>query len=77
MLVASSYIYKLKFNIFFKFVCASDYPDQARFSWSLYLEETGSKAVPAEVFKVVSAADEHTAWMWIHVLLLEHLHADA
>lgn len=35
-----------------------DYPDQARFSWSLYLEETGSKAVPAEAFKVVRAEDE-------------------
>ncbi|XP_075882333.1 lethal(3)malignant brain tumor-like protein 1 isoform X2 [Nelusetta ayraudi] len=32
-----------------------DYPDQARFSWSLYLEETGSKAVPAEAFKVRAA----------------------
>ncbi|XP_036068542.1 lethal(3)malignant brain tumor-like protein 1 isoform X2 [Oryzias melastigma] len=28
------------------------YPDQGRFSWSLYLEETGAKAVAAEVFKV-------------------------
>lgn len=34
-------------------VAASDYPDQARFSWSLYLEETGSKAVAADAFKVV------------------------
>ncbi|KAG8002814.1 Lethal(3)malignant brain tumor-like protein 1 [Nibea albiflora] len=29
-----------------------DYPDQARFSWSLYLEETGAKAVAADAFKV-------------------------
>ncbi|XP_068453322.1 lethal(3)malignant brain tumor-like protein 1 isoform X2 [Clinocottus analis] len=32
-----------------------DYPDQARFSWSLYLEETGSKAVAADAFKVRAA----------------------
>ncbi|XP_068191902.1 lethal(3)malignant brain tumor-like protein 1 isoform X2 [Antennarius striatus] len=32
-----------------------DYPDQGRFSWSLYLEETGSKAVPADAFKVRAA----------------------
>uniref|UniRef100_A0A3Q3XC64 Lethal(3)malignant brain tumor-like protein 1 n=1 Tax=Mola mola TaxID=94237 RepID=A0A3Q3XC64_MOLML len=32
-----------------------DYPDQGRFSWSLYLKETGSKAVPAEAFKVRAA----------------------
>lgn len=35
------------------FLAASDYPDQARFSWSLYLEETGAKAVAADAFKVV------------------------
>uniref|UniRef100_A0A3B4YN99 Lethal(3)malignant brain tumor-like protein 1 n=1 Tax=Seriola lalandi dorsalis TaxID=1841481 RepID=A0A3B4YN99_SERLL len=29
-----------------------DYPDQGRFSWSHYLEETGSKAVAADAFKV-------------------------
>ncbi|XP_017273249.1 lethal(3)malignant brain tumor-like protein 1 isoform X2 [Kryptolebias marmoratus] len=29
-----------------------DYPDPGRFSWSRYLEETGSKAVAAEAFKV-------------------------
>uniref|UniRef100_A0A7N6AZI8 Lethal(3)malignant brain tumor-like protein 1 n=1 Tax=Anabas testudineus TaxID=64144 RepID=A0A7N6AZI8_ANATE len=29
-----------------------DYPDQGRFSWSLYLEETGAKAVAAEAFRV-------------------------
>ncbi|XP_034446329.1 lethal(3)malignant brain tumor-like protein 1 [Hippoglossus hippoglossus] len=29
-----------------------DYPDQARFSWSHYLEETGAKAVAADAFKV-------------------------
>ncbi|TNN60298.1 Lethal(3)malignant brain tumor-like protein 1 [Liparis tanakae] len=32
-----------------------DYPDQARFSWSHYLEETGAKAVAAEAFKVRAA----------------------
>lgn len=32
-----------------------DYPDPGRFSWSLYLEETGSKAVPADAFKVRAA----------------------
>ncbi|XP_014195157.1 lethal(3)malignant brain tumor-like protein 1 isoform X2 [Haplochromis burtoni] len=31
-----------------------DYPDQGRFSWSRYLEETGSKAVAADAFKVRS-----------------------
>uniref|UniRef100_A0A3Q2VFX4 Lethal(3)malignant brain tumor-like protein 1 n=1 Tax=Haplochromis burtoni TaxID=8153 RepID=A0A3Q2VFX4_HAPBU len=30
------------------------YPDQGRFSWSRYLEETGSKAVAADAFKVRS-----------------------
>lgn len=60
MLIPSSYRHKHKFNISLKIVSASDYPDQARFSWSLYLEETGSKTVPAEAFKVVSTADEHT-----------------
>ncbi|XP_072223619.1 lethal(3)malignant brain tumor-like protein 1 [Leuresthes tenuis] len=29
-----------------------DYPDQGQFSWSRYLEETGSKAVAADAFKV-------------------------
>ncbi|XP_062419779.1 lethal(3)malignant brain tumor-like protein 1 isoform X2 [Pungitius pungitius] len=32
-----------------------DYPDQARFSWSHYLGETGSKAVDADAFKVRAA----------------------
>uniref|UniRef100_A0A8P4JYB8 Lethal(3)malignant brain tumor-like protein 1 n=1 Tax=Dicentrarchus labrax TaxID=13489 RepID=A0A8P4JYB8_DICLA len=32
-----------------------DYPDQGRFSWSLYLEETGAKAVAADAFKVRAA----------------------
>uniref|UniRef100_A0A672GK91 Lethal(3)malignant brain tumor-like protein 1 n=1 Tax=Salarias fasciatus TaxID=181472 RepID=A0A672GK91_SALFA len=32
-----------------------DYPDQSRFSWSLYLEETGSQAVAPESFKVRAA----------------------
>ncbi|XP_029291750.1 lethal(3)malignant brain tumor-like protein 1 isoform X2 [Cottoperca gobio] len=32
-----------------------DYPDQARFFWSQYLEETGSKAVAADAFKVRAA----------------------
>uniref|UniRef100_A0A671VXR0 Lethal(3)malignant brain tumor-like protein 1 n=1 Tax=Sparus aurata TaxID=8175 RepID=A0A671VXR0_SPAAU len=32
-----------------------DYPDQGRFSWSHYLEETGAKAVPADAFKVRAA----------------------
>ncbi|XP_047187209.1 lethal(3)malignant brain tumor-like protein 1 isoform X2 [Scophthalmus maximus] len=32
-----------------------DYPDQARFSWSGYMEETGSKAVAADTFKVRAA----------------------
>ncbi|XP_068589762.1 lethal(3)malignant brain tumor-like protein 1 isoform X2 [Cebidichthys violaceus] len=32
-----------------------DYPDQARFSWSHYLEETGSKAVATDAFKVRAA----------------------
>lgn len=41
------------------FLSISDYPDQARFSWSLYLEETGSKAVPAEAFKVVRTVADH------------------
>lgn len=56
---------------------APDYPDQGRFSWSLYLEETGSKAVPAEAFKVVrtgnkrigfqsfqSVRGSHYTWSW-------------
>lgn len=33
----------------------ADYPDPAQFSWSSYLEETGSKAVPAKAFNVVRA----------------------
>ncbi|XP_078110053.1 lethal(3)malignant brain tumor-like protein 1 [Sander vitreus] len=32
-----------------------DYPDQGQFSWSKYLEETGSKAVAADAFKVRAA----------------------
>ncbi|XP_056895940.1 lethal(3)malignant brain tumor-like protein 1 isoform X2 [Takifugu flavidus] len=32
-----------------------DYPDPAQFSWPSYLEETGSKAVPAEAFNVREA----------------------
>uniref|UniRef100_H3D387 Lethal(3)malignant brain tumor-like protein 1 n=1 Tax=Tetraodon nigroviridis TaxID=99883 RepID=H3D387_TETNG len=32
-----------------------DYPDPAQFSWSSYLEETGSKAVPAKAFSVREA----------------------
>lgn len=35
-----------------------DYPDQALFSWSHYLEETGSKAVAADAFKVVRAINK-------------------
>ncbi|XP_034027608.1 lethal(3)malignant brain tumor-like protein 1 isoform X2 [Thalassophryne amazonica] len=31
-----------------------DYPDQSQFSWSHYLEETGSKAVAPEAFKMRS-----------------------
>lgn len=42
------------------FLTAPDYPDQGRFSWSLYLEETGSKAVPAEAFKVVRTKSKRT-----------------
>lgn len=37
----------------FIILAASDYPDQGRFSWSRYLEETGSKAVAADAFNVV------------------------
>ncbi|TNM87296.1 hypothetical protein fugu_007526 [Takifugu bimaculatus] len=33
----------------------TDYPDPAQFSWPSYLEETGSKAVPAEAFNVREA----------------------
>ncbi|KAF3860214.1 hypothetical protein F7725_000469, partial [Dissostichus mawsoni] len=33
----------------------TNYPDQARFIWSQYLEETGSKAVAADAFKVRAA----------------------
>ncbi|XP_034551470.1 lethal(3)malignant brain tumor-like protein 1 isoform X1 [Notolabrus celidotus] len=29
-----------------------DYPDQSQFSWSRYMEETGSRAVPADAFNV-------------------------
>lgn len=50
-------MFLLVFFVFF-ILSVPDYPDQARFSWSLYLEETGSKAVPAEAFKVVRAEDE-------------------
>ncbi|XP_014846459.1 PREDICTED: lethal(3)malignant brain tumor-like protein 1 isoform X1 [Poecilia mexicana] len=34
------------------FSAAPDYPDPGQFSWSRYLEETGSKAVAADAFKV-------------------------
>lgn len=54
---------KLRISHDLIFLSVSDYPDQARFSWSLYLEETGSKAVPAEAFKVVSLADERSVWI--------------
>ncbi|XP_020493809.2 lethal(3)malignant brain tumor-like protein 1 [Labrus bergylta] len=36
-----------------------DYPDQSQFSWSRYMEETGSKAVAAEAFKVRAAHSFH------------------
>ena len=42
------------------FLAASDYPDQGRFSWSHYLEETGAKAVPADAFKVVRTKNNCT-----------------
>ncbi|XP_043988121.1 lethal(3)malignant brain tumor-like protein 1 isoform X1 [Gambusia affinis] len=34
------------------FSAAPDYPDPGQFSWSRYLEETGSKAVAADAFRV-------------------------
>lgn len=48
-------IFTVMKNLKSLFLCfaTTDYPDQGRFSWSLYLEETGAKAVAAEVFKVV------------------------
>lgn len=42
------------------FFAVLDYPDQGRFSWSHYLEETGSKAVAADAFKVVRTKNECT-----------------
>ncbi|CAJ1085566.1 lethal(3)malignant brain tumor-like protein 1 isoform X1 [Xyrichtys novacula] len=36
-----------------------DYPDQSMFSWSRYLEETGSRAVPADAFKVRAPHNFH------------------
>lgn len=52
--VAHGMMFLLVFNCWCGFLFnMPDYPDPARFSWSLYLEETGSKAVPAEAFKVV------------------------
>lgn len=51
------------------FLTASDYPDQGRFSWSLYLEETGSKAVPAEAFKVVRTKNKCTVLDLIHSMI--------
>lgn len=51
----------------------ADYPDQARFSWSHYLEETGSKAVAAEAFKVVRTKNKWTGFDWIYWALLHFL----
>ncbi|XP_047231034.1 lethal(3)malignant brain tumor-like protein 1 isoform X2 [Girardinichthys multiradiatus] len=39
-------------HIITMFSAAPDYPDPGQFSWSRYLEETGSKAVAADAFKV-------------------------
>lgn len=42
----------VKSDIYFLSLIA-DFPDKGRFSWSRYLEDTGSKAVAADAFKVV------------------------
>ncbi|TKS77313.1 Lethal(3)malignant brain tumor-like protein 1 [Collichthys lucidus] len=63
-----------------------DYPDQARFSWSLYLEETGAKAVAADAFKVrephsfqpqmkLEAVDKRSPGL-IRVATVEEVHYD-
>lgn len=53
----------------FFFFAAPDYPDQGQFSWSKYLEETGSKAVAADAFKVVRTKNECTIFDLIHSMI--------
>lgn len=41
-------------QIVFLHICFTDYPDPDNFSWEKYLKDTGSTAVPAHFFKMVS-----------------------